>query len=288
MKYNETLTEKIRKGEAAFEFDHSRKEESIDAFKLLFPLDFRAKKTGDISHKYYWLEKRFNGVATASYETALPIITLTQLLEEEEIEGYVLKEECKQYEEAVNIILTWHCGKLKCFDRYDFQHNSPNHQRLQQAGVLDLWFNKVYKKKFKVDDIIVAFCLTQSYIGKYTGEPENETVIKEYYPLKSIVGNPANGGHFAYIERHATEEEKKQYEAAKKAAEKIIIGDYEVVFYPDNTVKIHGVYYTKQDLAALQSLMNRGQIKSLNCGCSGQYKVDLETINMILERMKQL
>ena len=60
---------------------------------------------------------------------------------------------------------------------------------------------------------------------------------------------------------------------------------YEIEF-KDNAVVINNVFYGKDSLNQVKKVLNLGQIKSLNVGCNGQYKVDLELINKILEKLK--
>jgi hypothetical protein len=63
----------------------------------------------------------------------------------------------------------------------------------------------------------------------------------------------------------------------------IKIGDYKAKFR-NTRVSFDNVEYNRVDLCILRDLMNKGQIKSLNVGCSGQYKVDLELINKIISQ----
>lgn len=51
------------------------------------------------------------------------------------------------------------------------------------------------------------------------------------------------------------------------------------------SVVINGIGYSKDELAILYTLMNRGQIKSLNVGCNGQEQVDLKLIEKILAKL---
>ena len=53
-------------------------------------------------------------------------------------------------------------------------------------------------------------------------------------------------------------------------------------------VNIGDHYYSRNELLQLQRLMFEGkeQIKSINVGCNGQYKVDLGLLNKIIERIK--
>ncbi len=69
--------------------------------------------------------------------------------------------------------------------------------------------------------------------------------------------------------------------------EKIMIGDYEVIIQSKDVCKIEGNAYRRDELIALKALFafHKNQIKSLNVGCNGQYKIDLDLINKIIDKM---
>jgi len=86
-------------------------------------------------------------------------------------------------------------------------------------------------------------------------------------------------------------------EAAQKWIDenfKIKIGNYEVKFQilPSNgkIILINNFYYTEKDLELFHKVLNNysSQIKSLNVGCQGQYKVDLDLINKIIARLHSM
>lgn len=82
------------------------------------------------------------------------------------------------------------------------------------------------------------------------------------------------------------------YEACREFMDrnkKIKIGDYEVEFYPEG-IKISNRAYSTIELKKLQAILDNhhDQIKSLNVGCNGQYKVDLELINKIIAKLTQM
>lgn len=94
---------------------------------------------------------------------------------EKEIIGYKLKEDCKQYVKAICRIEGYQgfgesirdCQPIYIIEGKIDRSNSFN--RLKEAGVLDLWFDPVYKDKFKVGDWI--YCVD---------EGGNNTQHKEY------------------------------------------------------------------------------------------------------------
>jgi hypothetical protein len=86
-----------------------------------------------------------------------------------------------------------------------------------------------------------------------------------------------------------------KYFSTKEAAQKFIdknkkikIGDYEVEFPGLNRIIVNNVPYHLTDLREIVTLMSKGQIKSLNVGCSGQYKVDLDLINKIIVKLQSM
>lgn len=71
---------------------------------------------------------------------------------EREIIGYKLKEDCGQYKEAAKII----ADTTTDYTKDKFLPNSTTYNNFKKAGVLELWFESVYKKEFKVGDIVVV------------------------------------------------------------------------------------------------------------------------------------
>lgn len=73
-------------------------------------------------------------------------------MENKEIIGYKLKEDCNQYEDAAIIISN--ISKEQFYSwipkkGYNFNNGSVLYSRFKKAGVLDLWFEPVYKTKEK-------------------------------------------------------------------------------------------------------------------------------------------
>lgn len=67
--------------------------------------------------------------------------------------------------------------------------------------------------------------------------------------------------------------------------EKIEIGGHPVVF-GSGYIEIKGVIYNKTEIEYLKKIMDKGQVQSLNTGCSGQYLATLEIINKIFDKLK--
>jgi len=74
--------------------------------------------------------------------------------------------------------------------------------------------------------------------------------------------------------------------------ENIKIGEYEVYFHifkelDDSYITINKIDYSYFDLDNLLGLIKKGQIQSLNVGCQGQYKVDKELLQKIINKLSK-
>jgi hypothetical protein len=153
--------------------------------------------------------------------------------------------------------------------------------RLKDAGVLDLWFEPVYEEeeKFKVGDWITcdgkdSFCSLGQFVE--IAKIEGDKFWIYYTPKKFEDFHNYRFSCYKHL-RKATEEEIKK-------AQIIEIGGYEVKFLNKESCVINGIEYIKTHLVVLRYLMNKNQIKSLNVGCSGQYKVDLPLLEKIIDK----
>jgi len=83
-------------------------------------------------------------------------------MEEREIIGYKLKEGCEQYKNAIKAL-----GSSMLFpnemEYLTVEKNTETIPNLQKAGVLDLWFEPVYKEEFKVGDYIYSLDSSADY-----------------------------------------------------------------------------------------------------------------------------
>jgi hypothetical protein len=161
-------------------------------------------------------------------------------------------------------------------EKYNFKPNSIAYDKLVEAGVLDLWFKAVYGEEFKFGDHVTddeginIFLYDKCIKGKHYPQ------AKGYFKSGDKIDGTMSFGDKL---RKATPEEIK-------AAETIKVGDYEGELKGNKRIDFNGVCYFEGELEALKSMMERGQIKSLNVGCNSQYKVDLELINKILSKFK--
>jgi len=214
---------------------------------------------GNMGRLQYSLDSVLNNIKDRTW-----IITM-----EKKIIGYKLIK--PEYKEAAVKIGKW--SSIEQFEKLEDGCNLTikgyHYDLLKDAGVLDLWFEPVYEEeKFNVGDYITV---VENNNTTYNG------IVGETYKIIKIVGE-----FFFYYEnncintnnvkvRKATEEEIKK-------AQSIEIGGYEVKFLNKEACVINGIQYLKTHLEVLKYLIDKGQIKSLNVGCSGQYKVDLELL----------
>ena len=161
---------------------------------------------------------------------------------------------------------------------------SPNFYYFTETGLINNrdYFTPIYeeKPKYKVGDWVKVSKNAGGW-GSASGNVSEKikqisTIIEE--PRYTIVHfTDDERTELKCIERHATPSEIAE-------AEKITIGGYDVKFY-GKIAAINEVYYGIEDLKTLVVLMELGQIKSLNVGCQGQFKVDQQTIEKIISKM---
>ena len=217
-----------------------------------------------------------------------------------QIIGYIFKPGFEKFETAALKLAGITKFNSSDYPRdYIFANYSEIYNRILEAGVLNEWFNPVYKKESslpKVGDWL--------YILGTGGNCGRSASIKkgQCYQIKSIQ-NVKSGGELIDVNAKMTDGavlrlasydsyvgffEKLYRTATPKEIEdnqRIKIGGYPVSIDGD-LVTIHGVHYTKGQLLVLQKIMNGGQVKSLNVGCQGQYQVDKDILSAILSKFK--
>lgn len=188
----------------------------------------------DSDNKYY----KGNGYQTIEAKDFINYNTKNM---EKKIIGYKLKESCKEYAEAACKIEGYKsigefirdCKVIKLNEDYATDRVA-GFEKLRKAGVLELWFDKVYVDEFKVGDWVVVNSVNQG--GSGNGIWTNN-LISQLYP----VGYQGASGKLPYeasfsakgntsyynislsdIQRLATETEIK--DATKKT---IVFGDTE-------------------------------------------------------------
>ena len=153
------------------------------------------------------------------------------------------------------------------------------------------WFDDKYNKWDLIDCVeMTSKEVEEHLIAEAKKKYKNGDVILTPITFQKIATN----GEFKYLVdndsivcSHVTLYQKGVWSEVIKE-DKIFLDKeqkYEIEF-KDNAVVINNVFYGKDSLNQVKKVLNLGQIKSLNVGCNGQYKVDLELINKILEKLK--
>ncbi len=157
-----------------------------------------------------------------------------------------------------------------------FTEGSKMHNTFNRLGVLDLWFNKVYKDEFKIGNwIITDDC----------EEPTTDLVVDindEYYVTETARKLNSNTLGF-------NKNTKGLRLATKEEIDKVIfrIGNYPIKFRP-NGIIVDDIYYDKSELKVLQTLLGRKLIKLCKVGNNGKFDMDLNFVNKILEKIEKL
>ena len=102
------------------------------------------------------------GSTEITFEQFKKYVLKTKEMEEREIIGYKLKENCKQYEEAVLKIMNANWGEPKYSVTASWCIRD-----LRRAGVLELWFEPIYREEFKVGDWVTWIDGTTGRIVKH-------------------------------------------------------------------------------------------------------------------------
>jgi hypothetical protein len=203
-----------------------------------------------------------------------PVLTFKEFkqkylnMEEKKIIGYKLTK--PEYKEAVIKICNY---SVFDFKRFEIEVSEGTVEHLQKARVLDLWFEPVYEQEeFKIGDWVTTTTdVCNSYVKHKKGEVFQITEIKSEFVFFSSNGAVRNDRI-----RKATEEEIKKAQIIKIGGYEVKINSYQI--------EINNITYGKGQLLDLRTLIKLGQIKSLNVGCSGQYTVDLELLEKIIEK----
>ena len=86
------------------------------------------------------------GCVEITFEQFIKHVLNQEVMEDKEIIGWKLKEDCEQYKSAALKLVN--SSRFYSFaEGYNFAINSENESSLKKAGVLELWFEPVYKEK---------------------------------------------------------------------------------------------------------------------------------------------
>ncbi len=213
----------------------------------------KLKETGKFNMcKYYG--KHCYSLATATYSSAstktsadgyknVKIITINQIKFNEtmnkEIIGYKLKKDCQQYLEAAEKIASILPGRKESLERYlEKSQWGVFKENLEKAGVLNLWFEPIYKErpKYKVGDWVLTSNNANGW-GSSSGEINNKILQISRIDYDDLA---THGGRYYFgIKRTAGEEIVRlatPKEIKKATTKKFPIGDYKAVVKDGNII----------------------------------------------------
>lgn len=202
---------------------HPLREKYVEWWKNEFNSEFYYE--GDLGRFYGFDSYDRTNVSNAAIDNNIPEnaieLTLEQwdkiinknTMEEKEIIGYKLKEDCKHYRQVAEIIsgFTNPTDSEKFFTDYfknEILLDGAYIYNLKQAGVLDLWFDPIYNKEIpdiKIGDYIYmidACGANKEYFSKYSGDvlkvtsfkKENVLLCPNAYWLRHTPGSFSGGG----------------------------------------------------------------------------------------------
>ena len=122
------------------------------------------------SGKYNYLKKKYNYTEITFEQFKKYVLKNNNMENNKQIIGYKLIKE--EYREAAYKI-----ANVSCFfnGMVDFEENCYIEKNLKEAGVLDLWFEKVYEKEFKIGDWIIDPSVSEPEASKI------KSINKKYY-----------------------------------------------------------------------------------------------------------
>ena len=237
------------------------------------------------SGKYNYLKKKYNYTEITFEQFKKYVLKNNNMENNKQIIGYKLIKE--EYREAAYKI-----ANVSCFfnGMVDFEENCYIEKNLKEAGVLDLWFEKVYGKEFKVGDWIISTNDIKSIVFKI------ESINEEYYECEND-----NFGIVALRKdkedlRLATPEEitkaqktiVKMYSSNKGQFEIEVI-DGKAYYRPEN--KELPKEWIKDIIDSFEKVLSKGgidypynvEVSSLNVGCyHGTKKEDWGNVYKLL------
>jgi hypothetical protein len=132
------------------------------------------------SGKYNYLKKKYNYTEITFEQFKKYVLKNNNIENNKQIIGYkLIKPEYK--EAAENIValgVNWKVGK----SFIEVMENNPDDyytKKLKEAGVLELWFEKVYGEEFKIGDWIISTNDIKSIVFKI------ESINEEYYECEN-------------------------------------------------------------------------------------------------------
>ncbi len=251
------------------------------------------------SGKYNYLKKKYNYTEITFEQFKKYVLKNNNMENNKQIIGYKLIKE--EYREAAYKIAntSWFFNGI-----VDFQENCYIEKNLKEAGVLDLWFEKVYEEEFKVGDWIFGNILGTD-IYNYEKNPVKIIEINEnnfrydlgsVYKLDFKVGEKSEYYQLNQITRKATPKEianaqkaiVKMYSSNKGQFEIEVI-DGKAYYRPEN--KELPKEWIKDIIDSFEKVLSKGgidypynvEVSSLNVGCyHGTKKEDWGNVYKLL------
>lgn len=130
--------------------------------------------------------------------------------------GYKFKEKYKKFYRIYLTIINIESSRIGIASKeQQFSINSPAHNKIKEAGVLDIWFEPVYKEEFKIGDWVVVLETDEFY---YNSEKCAQQIIEiNYYSSEPYLLNFKYKGSNSYKQiRLATQEEIEEATKPKK------------------------------------------------------------------------
>jgi hypothetical protein len=106
---------------------------------------------GNLFASFHENEKRLN-YEEITFEQFKKYVLKQDDMKEKEIIGYKLKEDCNQYKEAIKKLVDITCLTIE-LENLDINVHNSSIPKLKKAGVLDLWYEPVYKSKLSLPKI---------------------------------------------------------------------------------------------------------------------------------------
>ena len=236
------------------------------------------------SGKYNYLKKKYNYTEITFEQFKKYVLKNNNMENNKQIIGYKLIKE--EYREAAYKIAntSWFFNGI-----VDFQENCYIEKKLKEAGVLDLWFEKVYGKEFKVGDWIISPNAIEPKACKI------ESINEEYYKCEDT--NPNKLGFKKDIEdlRLATTEEIEKAQktivkmySSNKGEFEIEVVDGKAYYRPENKHLpkewIENIIISFDKIITYKKNPYNVRISSLNVGCfENCKKEDWENVYKLLK-----
>ena len=117
-----------------------------------FYLCVDTKKKGYSAYHFYYLEEALEQKYTEISQEEFKKYVLKVNKIEKEIVGYKLKTEFSQYYKVINLLTGYDNFNFEGFVSSAYLYFNQSVKKLKEVGILDLWFEPVYKNSFDLKD----------------------------------------------------------------------------------------------------------------------------------------